>query len=58
MYSFEGEHIKNIFTSKILHYYDLNILDMTFSGSEKRLGAVNTDYTLSFWDSADNFTFE
>lgn len=50
--------MKDIKTSKKLHYYDLNIIDMAYSHSEGRIGTVNTDYTISFWDTQDNFTFE
>ena len=58
IYSFTGQHLRDIETDKDSHVYELNILGMAFSQAEGRLGSVNTDYTLSFWDTSDNFSFE
>ena len=44
--------------NKELHVYDSTIVHMTFSQSEERVGVCNTDYTMSFWDTSDNFNFE
>lgn len=37
---------------------DVVIVGFVYSTRQSRLGAVFKDYSLSFWDSDDNFTFE
>jgi len=48
----------DISTNPDLHVYEANIMGMAFSESERRLGTVNSDHSLSFWDSQDSFSFE
>ena len=40
------------------HIVNNNILSIAWSEQESRLGACLQDYSLCFWDSSDNFTFE
>lgn len=40
------------------HFADTKIVDIGVSASESWIGVCNSDNTLSFWDLADNFTFE
>lgn len=37
---------------------DVVVAGFVYSERQGRLGAVFKDFSLSFWDSADNFTFE
>jgi WD40 repeat protein len=40
------------------HIVDTAILYFAYSRIEKRIGACLQDYSLSFWDMSDNFTYE
>lgn len=40
------------------HVNETKIIDIAYSESEKRLGAINTDYTMTFWDYIDGFNYE
>jgi len=40
------------------HLLDTKIEFMSFSETEARIGCVNSDYTLSFWDMCDDLKFE
>lgn len=37
---------------------DTYIISIYYSQYEKRIGSVNNDYSLSFWEDKDHFTFE
>ena len=58
VYSYKGEYMRNIKTNSDLHMYQADIIGIAFSESERRLGTVNTDHSLSFWDASDSFSFE
>jgi hypothetical protein len=37
---------------------DTYIISMYYSENEKRIGACSNDYSISFWEERDHFTFE
>eukprot|EP00347_Sterkiella_histriomuscorum_P004350 403360783 len=57
-YNEQSVRVKSIKPKSENHIIDTGILFFTYSVQEKRLGACLQDYSLAFWDQADNFTFE
>ena len=37
---------------------DSSVIDIYFSEKEERIGAVLKDFSLSFWDAGDSYSFE
>ena len=40
------------------HVGDAKIVEIAFSKTENRIGSVNSDYSISFWDIDDQLMFE
>lgn len=40
------------------HLNDARVISFTYSHKEKRIGATNNDYSISFWDFSDKFKYE
>jgi WD40 repeat protein len=49
---------KRIEPNKSNHILDTAILSFAYSDTEQRIGCCLQDYTLAFWDAADQFKFE
>ena len=58
VYSYTSKLLRSIVPRKDLHTFDTFMMSFDWSDSEMRIGAVLQDYTMSFWDYSDDFTFE
>lgn len=58
LYSITGDLLRSIDLRLELHSIGVKTLDMAYSELEDRVGVLNNDYTMSFWDVNDDFKFE
>jgi len=59
VYSSSLELIKKIFPNKLKHtIYPVQIIHFAWSSSQQRLAACLQDFSLSYWEAADEFTRE
>lgn len=58
LYSITGDLLRSIDLRPELHSAGVSSLDMAYSELEDRVGVLNNDYTMSFWDVNDDFKFE
>jgi hypothetical protein len=58
VYDRQGVVTHQVVLSTKRHSSDARIVAFTYSHKEKRIGATNNDYTITFWDFSDNFKYE
>lgn len=58
LYNYTSRLLRVVTPSKGLHSLDTFIMCFDWAEAEQRLGAALQDYSLSFWDYADDFSFE
>ena len=58
LYNIHGELVRSIDLRPELHSTEVKSLAMMYSELEDRVGVLNNDYTISFWDVNDDFKFE
>lgn len=58
IYSYTSKLVRSVVPRKDLHTFDTFMMSFDWSEAEMRIGAVLQDYTLSFWDYSDDFSFE
>jgi len=58
LYNFTSRLLRVVTPRRDLHSLDTFIMSFDWAEVEQRLGAALQDYSLSFWDYADDFSFE
>lgn len=58
LYSHTSRLLRVVTPCRDMHTLDTFVMSFAWAEREQRLGAVLQDYSLSFWDYADDFTFE
>jgi hypothetical protein len=58
VYDKQGVITNEVILNNKNHSNDAKIVAFTYSHKEQRIGAANNDYSVTFWDFADNFKYE